>query len=136
MSLSVTREIQAIIDMDLTVFGVNLSKILVSQRESIAELMQIRDKLKAEVAELQAMCKRKDTQYESLRSAYLAGNSPSPEPANACEGCGEQCDQDEEGENGEVNVEIKVTSNGPIPPELAAALNDLTAMLQSVARKK
>ena len=133
MSLAVTREIQAIIDMNLTVFDVNLSKVLVSQRESIAELMQIRDKLKAEIAELQAMCKRKDAQYESLRAAYLAGNSSTPDPVNAC--APEQpAEEDGEGEAG-IGIEIRVTGEGPMPPGLTAMLNDITSMLQSVARK-
>lgn len=133
MSLAVTREIQSIIDMNLTVFDVNLSKVLVSQRESIAELMQIRDKLKAEVAELQAMCKRKDAQYELLRAAYLADNTPKPDPVNA--GAPEKpAEEDGEGEAG-IGIEIRVTGEGPMPPGLTAMLNDLTSMLQSVARK-
>ena len=150
MSLAVTREIQAIIDMDLTAFGVNLSKILVSQRESIAEL-------KAEVAELTANNKRlagfcldklaepSRHPHEQLPDALVAQGfslrcnmtdapSPTPDPINTC--APEQpAEEDGEGEAG-IGIEIRVTGEGPIPPELAAMLNDLTSMLQSVARKK
>lgn len=133
MSLAVTREIQTIIDMDLTAFGVNLSKVLVSQRESIAELMQIRDKLKAEVAEVTA---QRDS-LARLLGALTGGveeDDPKISVSTAASPTPEQ-PAEEDGDS-EVNVEIKVTGNGPIPPELAAMLNDLTSILQSAARKK
>ena len=156
MSLAVTREIQAIIDMDLTAFGVNLSKVLVSQRESIAELMQIHDKLKAEVAELTANNKRlagfcldklaepSRHPHEQLPDALVAQGfslrcnmtdapSPTPDPINTC-APEKPAEEDGEGEAG-IGIEIRVTGEGPMPPGLTAMLNDLTSMLQSVARK-
>ena len=114
----VERKIEAIIAAHVTVWGVDLSDLLAKQR--------------AKIVELQVECKRKDAQYEALRHAYLRDNAKSPANANAC---APEQPAEEDGDN-EVNVEIKVTGNGPIPPELAAMLNDLTSMLQSVARKK
>ena len=114
----IERNIESIIAAHVTVWNVDLSDLLAKQR--------------AKIAELQVECKRKDAQYEALRHAYLRDNAKSP--ANAC--APEQpAEEDGEGETG-IGIEIRVTGEGPIPPELAAMLNDLTGMLQSVARKK
>ena len=118
----IENKIRALIDAGVTIWGVNISELLEAQRKAIAKAQAERDKAHAHVKELMAYIER--------------SRKPETEPVNTCEGCGEQCDQGEEGEGSEMNVEIKVTSNGPIPPGLHAMLNDLTSMLQSVARKK
>ena len=112
----VEAKIKTLLGLNVTVMGVNISELLVTQRSKIAVLQQESAK--------------KDAEYEALRLAYkqLWNESPKQHPA-------EEPAAEEEQES-EVNVEIKVTGNGPIPPELAAMLNDLTSMLQSVAHKK
>ena len=112
----VEAEIKTLLGLNVTVMGVNISELLATQRSKIAVLQQESAK--------------KDAEYEALRLAYdqLWNESPKQHPA-------EEPAAEEEQES-EVNVEIKVTGNGPIPPELAAMLNDLTSMLQSVAHKK
>lgn len=125
----VEGRIKQLIDAGVTIWGTNISQLLDAQRKAIA-------KAQAEAAQLNEIIRVKDQAYDKLHAAYctLLPHVPSPEPVNTCEGCGEQCDQGEG--DSEVNVEIKVTGNGPIPPEPAAMLNDLTSMLQSVAHKK
>lgn len=128
----IENKIRALIGAGVTIWGINISELLEAQRKAIA-------KAQAEAAQLAKIIREKDQAYDKLHAAYrtLLPHAPSPEPVNTCEGCGEQCDQGEEGEDGsEINVEIKVTGNGPIPPELVAMLNDLASMLQSVAHKK
>lgn len=112
----VEDKIKTLLGLNVTVMGVNISELLATQRSKIAVLQQESAK--------------KDAEYEALRLAYnqLWNESPKQHPA-------EEPAAEEEQES-EVNVEIKVTGNGPIPPELAAMLNDLTSMLQSVAHKK
>ena len=112
----VEAKIKTLLGLNVTVMGVNISELLATQRSKIAVLQQESAK--------------KDAEYEALRLAYnqLWNESPKQHPA-------EEPAAEEEQES-EVNAEIKVTGNGPIPPELAAMLNDLTSMLQSVAHKK
>ena len=112
----VEAKIKTLLGLNVTVMGVNISELLATQRSKIVALQQESAK--------------KDAEYEALRLAYkqLWNESPKQHPA-------EEPAAEEEQES-EANVEIKVTSNGPIPPELAAMLNDLTSMLQSVAHKK
>ena len=110
----IERKIESIIAAHVTVWNVDLSDLLAKQR--------------AKIAELQVECKRKDAQYEALRAAYLADNTPKSDPVNTCA-------PEQPAEEGGVDIEIRVTGEGPMPPGLTAMLNDLTSMLQSVARK-
>ena len=116
LASTVEAKIKTLLGLNVTVMGVNISELLDTQRSKIVALQQESAK--------------KDAEYEALRLAYnqLWNESPKQHPA-------EEPAAEEEQES-EVNVEIKVTGNGPIPPELAAMLNDLTSMLQSVAHKK
>ena len=133
----VEAKIKTLLGLNVTVMGVNISELLATQRSKIAVLQQESAKkdaeyeaLRSKIVALQQESAKKDAEYEALRLAYkqLWNESPKQHPA-------EEPAAEEEQES-EVNVEIKVTGNGPIPPELAAMLNDLTSMLQSVAHKK
>lgn len=116
----IERKIESIIAAHVTVWNVDLSDLLAKQR--------------AKIAELQAECKRKDAQYEALRAAYMTDNAKSPANACAPEQPAEGGDEGDEGETS-IGIEITVTGNKPIPPAMKDMLNDLTSMLQSVARK-
>ena len=127
----VERNIEAIIAAHVTVWGVDLSDLLAEQRAKIVELQCTH-------RELMEVIRTKDQAYDKLHAAYSAllpcAPSPTPDPINTC-APEKPAEEDGEGEAG-IGIEIRVTGEGPMPPGLTAMLNDLTSMLQSVARKK
>lgn len=122
LSEHIERKIESIIAAHVTVWNVDLSDLLAEQRAKIAELQRTH-------RELKEVIRTKDQAYDKLHAAYsaLLPCAPSPTPEQPAEEGGE-------GEGG-IGIKIRVTGNGPIPPELVAMLNDFTSMLQSVARK-
>ena len=118
----IERNIESIIAAHITVWNVDLSELLASQRAKIAELQRTH-------RELVEVIRAKDQAYDKLHAAYsaLLPCAPSPTPEQPAE-------EDGEGEGG-IDIEIRVTGEGPMPPGLTAMLNDITSMLQSTARK-
>lgn len=129
ISESVMKQIKELVDMNLTVYGTNVSALLQSQRDRIGELQSMLKETEAKANELAKLMLilsggiATEGAGPSIRMAGLVAEQY--EPAE---------DEGEEGNDSGINVEIKVTGSGDVPPELVAVLNNLSAMLKSIGK--